>query len=100
MKVTLILAPLAVLSSFILAMPVGQEIGARDIIDFDPILQDREYSDIALDAREFLEFDDFLERDLDDEVDIYAREPYSMKCMARCAGLRKEIQTKCLANCH
>ena len=99
MKVTLILAPLAVLSSFILAMPIGQDLGTRDIIDFDPILQDREYSDI-LDTRDSVDFDDFLERDLDDELDIYTREPYSMKCMGRCIGLRKEIQTRCLANCH
>jgi hypothetical protein len=99
MKFAVILAPLAVFSSFVLAMPVGQDIYARDIIDFDPILQEREYSDIALDARDYLDEDDLLERDLDDEPEISAREPNG-KCMSKCAGLRKDVFKMCLANCH
>ena len=119
MKFTLIFASIAVLSSFVLAMPIGQEIGARDITDFDPILQEREYSALdardyldvddllergytALDARDYLDVDDLLERELDDELDIAAREPmpHSMKCLSRCMGLRKEVVSRCLANCH
>ena len=106
MKFTVILAPLAVLSSFVLAMPIEQDLRTRDIIDFGPILQVRESSNVALDARDYLDVDDLLvERDLDDQLDIYAREPLpaseTKKCKTECRMKYggKRLYDMCVAKC-
>lgn len=105
MKFTVILAPLAILSSFALAIPIEQDLLTRDTIDFDPILQVREFSNVALDARDYLDADGFLvERDLDDQPDIYAREPSpataTQKCQLDCRLKAPTNRLKmCLARC-
>jgi hypothetical protein len=105
MKFTVILAPLAILSSFALAIPIEQDLRSRDIIDFDPNLQVRESSNVALDARDYLDADDILlERDLDDQPDIYAREPSpataTQKCQLNCRLKAPTNKLKmCLAHC-
>jgi hypothetical protein len=108
MKLTLLLAPtVAVLSSFVLAMPIGQDLHARDIIYFDPTLHAREYSDIALDARDYLEAGDLTERDLDDELFFSAREPRIGPCRSQCrriirGGLGPNVikaHSNCIAEC-
>jgi hypothetical protein len=105
MKFTVILAPLAILSSFVLAIPIEQDLRTRDIIDSDLILEVRESSNVALDARDYLDSDDLLvERDLDDEPDIYAREPLpaseTQKCKFTCVTKAPSNRLKmCLAKC-
>jgi hypothetical protein len=64
MKFTVVLASIAVIS-FALAMPIEHDLGARDTVDdYDPVGRD-----IALDARDYLDFDKREELD--------AREPLS-----------------------
>jgi len=118
MRFTSILASIMVLSSFVLAMPIRQDTGARD--DFDAI-QDREYSD-TLDARDYLDFGDTLiereysdldARDYLDFGDALIEREYSdlearyantsvnhAKCLSRCQGLGSLAKESCVAKCH
>jgi hypothetical protein len=97
MKFTIVLASLAVLFTSALALPVEQNLGAKNIIAREPT--------IAIDARDYL--DDLEERDFDEELEIYARgnKPASVKvtafCQAECkaSGLPPAQMPLCMQTC-
>jgi len=97
MKFTIVLASLAVLFTSALALPVEQNLAARDIIAREPT--------IAIDARDYL--DDLEERDFDEELEIYARgsPPYPAKdvlfCQGECnaSGLSPAQMPLCMQTC-
>ena len=106
MKFTIVLASLAVLFTSTLALPVEQNLGARDIIDLSPVVA-REPT-IAIDARDYL--DDLEERDFDEELEIYGRGNKPTKtdtaaikrfCEAECkeAGFPPNLMPKCMQTC-
>ena len=90
MKFAIVLASLTVLFTSALALPVEQNLGARDVIDLSLVVA-REPT-IAIDTRNYL--DDFEERDLDEEeLGIYARGAKPAKTSV------KELNAFCRAEC-
>jgi hypothetical protein len=80
MKFTIVLTSLAVLFTSALALPVEQNLGARDIIDLSPVVA-REPT-IIIDARDYL-----------DDLEIYARGNKPAKTSV------KELNAFCTAEC-
>jgi len=85
MKFTIVLTSLAVLFTSALALPVEQNLVARDIIAREPT--------IVVDARDYL--DDLEERDFDEELEIYAR---GGKPASTATGTMAFCQAECKAS--